>query len=134
MGLYDNVELQSGPCDDLHPSTLAPPFVLVDSLQTTYYVRSCQTPEDTDCPSLYYDFNVPIENGWAAEGGSAVFSAQCILSWDRSRATIVGDTLSVHTLYYQAIGTVIEEAECNLANAEAVTNCSNESLLTARKR
>jgi len=129
-GLYDNVALQSGPCGALTPSTLAPPIVLVDSLQTTYYVRSCQTPTDTDCPSIYYDFNTPIENGWAAEGGTSFFSSECTLAWERSTATLEGGTLSVRTLRYEATGSVLE-ADCNLASAEALTNCSSESLLTA---
>jgi hypothetical protein len=129
-GQYDNVALESGPCGATTPSTLAPPFLLVDSLQTTYYVRSCQTLEDTDCPSIYYDFNTPIENGWAAEGGSSFFSGECTLSWERSNATRIDGVLNVHTLRYQAIGTV-PEVDCNLAAAEALTTCSSESLLTA---
>lgn len=129
-GRYDNVALESGPCGALAPSALAPPFLFVDSLQTTYYVRSCQTPDDTDCPSIYYDFDTPIENGWAAEGGSSFFGGECTLTWERSRATRIGSTLSVHTLRYEAAGSVPME-DCNLAAAEALTTCSSESLLTA---
>lgn len=130
-GRYDNVALQSGPCGATMPSTLAPPFLLVDSLQTTYYVRSCQTLDETDCPSIYYDFTTPIEDGWAAEGGSSFFSGECTLSWERSSATRIDGELSVRTLRYQATGSV-PEAECNLESAAALTTCSNESLLTAR--
>ncbi len=129
-GLYDNVTLQSGPCGVLTPSTLAPPIVLVDSLQTTYYVRSCQTLDDTDCPSIYYDFNTPIKDGWAAEGGSAFFSTECTLAWERSSATLIDATLSVRTLRYEATGSV-PESDCNLEFAAALTTCSSESLLTA---
>lgn len=129
-GQYANVALESGPCGATAPSTLAPPFLTVDSLQTTYYVRSCQTLGETDCPSIYYDFNTPIENGWSAEGGSAFFSSECTLSWERSDATLINGIFSVHTLRYQATGSV-SEADCTLRSAEALTTCSSESLLTA---
>ncbi len=133
-GWYGSVVKLAGDCGSIVDTNLAPALVYVDSLGgTTSYVRGCADMNDTDCPSLYYDFNTPIENGWTAEGGSAFFSAECTLSWERSTATLVGDTLRVHTLSYTTVGDRAQ-AECTLEAAAALTMpCTYETELTATK-
>lgn len=132
-GWYGTVTKLQGDCGSTADENLAPAFIYIDRLQSTSYVRGCQDMGQTDCPSLYYDFNEPVKDGWSAEGGSAFYSAECTLSWERSTATLIEGQLRVHTLKYGSVGAVTE-AECNLTTAAALTDpCTYETELTATK-
>lgn len=132
-GWYGSVVKREGDCGNLEEG-IAPALLYVDSLGgTTSYVRGCPDMDDTDCPSLYYDFNEPIEDGWTAEGGSAFFSAECTLSWERSTATLDQGMFRVHTLRYSSVGG-LSQADCTLEAAAALTMpCTYETDLRATK-
>ncbi|HUH01460.1 MAG TPA: hypothetical protein VML75_05655 [Kofleriaceae bacterium] len=135
-GWYDSVALLQGDCGDLADTGNAPALVWVEGLGgATFYVRYCSGATEADCfATPFYDFTDPITDGWAAEGGSAFYSAECTLSWERSRATLSGDQLRVHTLRYTDTR-AIPQADCTLAAAAALTEpCTFEVELTATRR
>lgn len=135
-GWYDTVVVRQGDCGAIADTGTAPAFVWVEVLGgSTFYVRYCSGAAEADCfATPFYDFDDPIADGWAAEGGSAFYSAECTLSWERSRATLLGDQLRVHTLRYTDTR-AIPEADCTLAAAAALTEpCTFEVELTATRR
>jgi hypothetical protein len=126
-GWYRVDSQREGPCGMTQPGTNPPSHVWVESFGGLYYLRYCSGTAEADCYATpFYDFNEPIEGGWRAEGGSAFFSADCTLSWERTSATLSGEQLDVHALRYSTVRAVPQE-ECTLAAAAALTEpCSYE--------
>jgi len=133
-GWYQVTSDLEGDCGSPTPFSLAPAYVWVERRQNTFYVRACSGTATADCTgTLFYDFTQPIENGWAAEGGTAFYSAGCTLSWERDQATLAGSQLSVKSLRI-SIDQDIPQSQCVLTAASALTQpCSYEVDLTATR-
>jgi hypothetical protein len=133
-GWYQVTSDLEGDCGSPKPSSLAPAYVWVERRQNTFIVRACAGTASADCTgTLFYDFTQPIENGMAAEGGSAFYSAGCTLNWERAEATLAESTLSVKSLRY-SINQNIAESACTLAAASQLTQpCSYEVDLSATR-
>jgi hypothetical protein len=130
-GWYQVTSAEEGPCGALAPSALPPTHIFVEPFSGIFYVRYCSGPTEADCNATpFYDFTDPIADGWAAEGGSAFFSADCTLSWERTEATLAGTALEIHSLRYTEVQS-IPQAECTLAAAAAITTCTGETAVTA---
>jgi hypothetical protein len=68
-----------------------------------------------------------------AEGGSAFYSADCTLSWERTEAILAGAELQVASLRYSVVET-IPEPECTLEAAAALAEpCTYEVEITATR-
>ena len=133
-GWYQVTSDLEGDCGSPQPFSLAPAYVWVERRQSTFTIRACSGTATADCTgTLFYDFTQPIDNGWAAEGGSAFYSAGCTLSWERSQATLVGSELGVKSLRY-SINESIPQSQCVLAAASALTQpCTYEVDLAATR-
>ncbi len=136
-GWYSVTSALAGSCGSPTTDTLARPFVYVERLQNTFYVRGCAATMDlASCTgTLTYDLTTPIAGGVAGEGGSAFFSAGCTLSYEHSTAVLTGATLTVHTKVFGVLGdTTITQPQCTLAKAQALTGpCTSERTLTLAK-
>ena len=136
-GWYSVTTALAGPCGSPTTDTLARPFVYVERLQNTFYVRGCAASMDmSSCPgTLTYDLNTPIAGGLAGEGGSAFFSAGCTLSYERSTAILAGATLTLSTKVFGVLGdTTITQPQCTLEKAKSLTApCTSERTLTLAK-
>jgi hypothetical protein len=133
-GWYQVTSDLEGDCGATKPFSLAPAYVWVERLQSTFYIRPCTGTTTADCKgTLFYDFTQPMENGWSAEGGSAFFSAGCTLKIERTQATLVGNELHVQALT-ASINKNIPESDCNMAAARALTQpCTYEVDLIATR-
>ena len=134
-GWFDTVIHRQGDCGNISDSGNAPAFLWVEGLgSSTFYVRYCSATAEADCfATPFYDFTDPIAEGWAAEGGSAFFSVECTLSWERTAATVIGGELRVHTLRYSQTS-AIPQVDCTLDAAAALTDpCTFEIELTANR-
>jgi hypothetical protein len=133
-GWYQVTSDLEGACGSPKPFSLAPAYLWVERRQNTFYIRPCSGTATADCTgTLFYDFTQPIENGWAAEGGTAFYSAGCTLSWERDQATLAGSQLNVKSLRYK-INQDIPQSECVLASASALAQpCTYEVDLAATR-
>jgi hypothetical protein len=133
-GWYRVTSDLEGTCGAPVASSLAPAYLWVERLQSTFYVRPCSGTATSDCPgTLFYDFTRPIDGGWAAEGGSAFFSAGCTLTYERATATLSGAELSARSLKY-SINKNVPQSECTMAAARALTEpCTYEIDLRASR-
>ena len=133
-GWYQVASDLEGSCGSTKPFSLAPAYVWVERRQDTFVVRACTGTTSADCTgTLFYDFTQPIENGMAAQGGGAFYSAGCTLSWERAEATLSGSNLSVKSLRYSTNQDIAESA-CTAAAASALTQpCTYEVDLTATR-
>jgi hypothetical protein len=133
-GWYQVTTDLEGACGAPTASSLAPAYVWVERLQSTFYVHACSATAPSDCTgTMFYDFTKPIDTGLTAEGGGAFFSAGCTLTYERATATLAGDVLSVRSLKY-SINESVPQSECTLAAARALTGpCTYEIDLTASR-
>ncbi len=132
-GWYGSVVKLEGMCGSIADENQAPAFVLVDSVGSATYVRGCVDMNASNCLTTSFDYNEPIQDGLATEGGGAFFIGECTLAWERSTATLIGTTLRVHTQLYGSTGG-LSEAECTPEAAQALTvPCVQETEVTATK-
>jgi hypothetical protein len=133
-GWYQVTSYLAGPCGAPVASSLGPAYVWVERLQSTFYLRACSGTATSDCTgTLFYDFTKPIDGGWAAEGGSAFFSAGCTLTHERATATLAEPVLSAKSLEY-SINKNVPQSECTLDAARALTEpCTYEIDLLASR-
>jgi hypothetical protein len=133
-GFYQVASDLEGACGATVASTLAPAYVWVERLQSTFYVHVCSGTTSSTCTgTLFYDFTKPVDGGSAAEGGTAFFSAGCTLTYERATATLSGTTLTVKSLKYST-NTNVSQSECTLDAARALTGpCTYEIDLTATR-
>ena len=133
-GWYQVTSDRRGTCGSPTTYSLSSPYLWVERLQDTFYVRPCTGTEKSNCTgTLFYDFTQPIDNGWSAEGGSAFFSAGCTLTYERATATLAGTELSLQSLKY-SINQDIPQSACTLAAARQLAGpCTYETDLTASR-
>jgi hypothetical protein len=136
-GWYRVTSDRAGPCGGtLAPvaAILSPPFLHLDARTSTGFIlRTCRSQAESDCPGTrYYDFTIPLTDGWRAEGGTAFFSAGCTLVWERTTATLSGSELRVRSLQNE-VHRDVPQTQCNLAAAEALTECKYEDEMTATR-
>lgn len=133
-GWYAVVSHQGGECGGLLSDTAFPPtHLFVEEAYGVFIVRYCDGTVLADCHATpYYDFDQPITDGWAAEGGSAAFSASCTLSWQRATATLRDGELLIRAHDYMAIVEIPQE-QCTLEAAAVLTEpCSYEIQVRAQ--
>jgi hypothetical protein len=124
-----------GPCGATVTDTLlAPAYLWVEKRQSTFIFNACSGTTEASCTgTLFYDFTQPIDNGWAAEGGSAFFSAGCTLDWERTQATLNGNELHAQSLRDSVVNNVAESA-CTADAARMLTGpCTYEVDLIATR-
>ena len=124
----------TGACGMTMPSSLGSPYVWVEHQVSRYVVRACNGTTEADCTGTYfYDFTQPIENGWHAEGGVALFSAGCSLTVERTDLTVIGGDLRATSLEIQT-NQDIPQAQCTLEAAYALTSpCTYEVDMAATR-
>jgi hypothetical protein len=100
-GWYEVETATQGACDaDLEPAD-RPTHLFVEEASDGYVIRFCEGSAEDDCYARpFYDFVTSIDDGWAADGGSATYSAGCSLSAAHATAVLDGDTLTVHERSY----------------------------------
>jgi hypothetical protein len=136
-GWYRVTSDLNGPCGGtLQPVApiLSPPYLHLDARTSVGFVlRTCRSQVDSDCPGTrYYDFTTPIPDGWSAEGGTAFYSAGCTLVWERTTAVLIGAELRISSRENE-VHRDVPQSQCNLAAAEAVTECTNQDAITATR-
>lgn len=131
-GWYQVTSDLAGPCGATTTDPVPISYVWMERLQNTFYFHVCDGPTQAQCTgTLFYDFKTPIENGLSAEGGGAVYSAGCTLTWERTQLTLIGDQLMVHSLKY-ALTDSRAEAQCTLDAAGSLQSpCTYQVDITA---
>ena len=121
-GWFMQTSYETGACDMTQPSTLGSPFIWVEHQMNRYVVHACTGSTEADCTGTYfYDFTQPIENGWHAEGGTALFSQGCTLTVERTDLTVIGNDLRATSFTVQ-VNKDIMEAQCTVDAALALTS------------
>jgi hypothetical protein len=136
-GWYRVTSDLDGPCGGmLKPvaAILSPPYLRLEARTSSGFIlRTCRSQVESDCPGTrYYDFTTPITDGWSAEGGTAFFSAGCTLVWERTTAILNGSELRISSRSNE-VHRDVPQSQCNLAAAEAVTECKSEDAMTATR-
>jgi hypothetical protein len=135
-GWYRVTSDVNGPCGMPQPvaAILAPVYLRVEPRQDSFIIYGCRSQAEADCGGApFYDFTMPIANGWAAAGGSAFFSAGCTLVWEHTAATLGGSELHIKSRRTEVHNDGPESA-CNLTAAAAVTACKSEQEMTATRQ
>jgi len=133
-GWYQVTSDMAGQCDATTTDPVPVSFIWMERLQDTFYFHVCSGPTEAECTgTLFYDFITPIENGMAAEGGTAFYSAGCTLSWERTQLTLIGDQLMAHSLKY-GVTDNRAQIQCTLEYAAMLTKsgpCTYQIDITA---
>jgi hypothetical protein len=135
-GWYQVTSDMAGPCGATTAAPLPISYVWMQRLQNTFYFKVCSGPTEAECTgSLFYDFVSPIPNGLSAEGGIASFGAACVLTWERTQLTLIGDQLMANSLKYSVTDTRAQE-QCTLEAASMIKdpdNCTYQHDITATR-
>lgn len=134
-GWYMVTSHETGECGAMVPAAelIRADYLLVETLQTTHYVRFCTgTTEDSCNSGPYYDFNEPIANGMHGEGGTSFYSAVCTLAWERADLVLSNGQLDVSSRRFEIISDTIADSDCNLRAAEMLAGpCTYETQVIA---
>jgi len=131
-GWYQVTSDMAGPCGATTTDPIPVQYIWMERLQNTFYFNVCSGPTEAECTgTLFYDFITPIENGLSAEGGTASYGAACVLNWERTQLTLVGDQLTVHSLRYSVTDNRMQTL-CTLEYASMLTSpCTYQIDITA---
>jgi hypothetical protein len=134
-GWYRVTSDVDGPCGMPMPvaAILAPAYLRVEARQDIFIIYGCRSQAESDCGGApFYDFTMPIANGWAAVGGSSFWSAGCTLVWEHTEATLSGAELHIESRRNQ-VNRDVPESACTLTAAAAVTECKSEEEMKATR-